>query len=84
MLNGIALFGGTSPDFHGYAEHSRILGRGRREQRALRPGIIKEGYQPRGRDLFDHIAPHAVTEAILEVAARNATAPPISAGGRRC
>ncbi len=42
-----------------------ILGSGRKEQTAYRPGIIKESYNPKGRDFFDHISPEQLTEAIL-------------------
>ncbi len=61
----IALFGGTNPWFYGYSTRSIILGRGRKEQEAFRPGIIKEYYNPKGKDFFDHIAPQELTENIL-------------------
>lgn len=61
----IALFGGTNPGFYGYPQRTLIIGRGRKEQRAFRPGFSKEAYDPKGRDLFDHIAPAQVSEAIL-------------------
>lgn len=60
----IALFGGSNPDVWGYRERTTILGRGRREQHAFSPGFVKELYQPRGKDFFDHIAPHQLAEAI--------------------
>jgi hypothetical protein len=32
---------------------------------ALRPGIFKDSYDPKGRDMFDHIAPEELTQTIL-------------------
>jgi len=32
---------------------------------AFIPGIAKESYDPKGKNLFDHISPHQLTEAIL-------------------
>ena len=61
----IALFGGTNPGLYGYREHTTILGRGRKEQLAFKPGIAKETYDPGGKNLFDHITPEQLTEAIL-------------------
>lgn len=61
----ITLFGGTNPGLYGYRERTTILGRGRKEQLAFKPGIAKETYNPRGRNLFDHITPAQLTEAIL-------------------
>lgn len=61
----IALFGGTNPGYFGYCSRSTIVGRGRKEQRALRPGFSKESYSVRGRDLFDHISSKQVVDAIL-------------------
>jgi ADP-heptose:LPS heptosyltransferase len=61
----IALFGGTNPSFYGYATRSTILGRGRKEQDSFRPGIIKEYYNTRGKDFFDHITPYELTKSIL-------------------
>jgi hypothetical protein len=61
----IALFGGTTPSFYGYTNRTMILGRGRKEQRAFIPGIAKESYNPRGKNLFDHIHPRQLTEAII-------------------
>lgn len=61
----IALFGGTNPGLYGYRERTTILGRGRKEQLAFKPGIAKETYNPRGRNLFDHIPPEQLTGAIL-------------------
>lgn len=63
-VNIIALFGGTNPCLYGYSQRTLILGRGRPEQVAYRPGIAKESYNPRGRNLFDHISPLQLTEAI--------------------
>ena len=61
----ITLFGGTNPGLYGYRDRTTILGRGRKEQLAFKPGIAKETYNPRGRNLFDHISPQQLTEAIL-------------------
>ena len=61
----VALFGGTSPNCYGYSRRSTIVGRGRKEQTALRPGFSKEGYNLKGQNLFDHISPQQVAEAIL-------------------
>ncbi len=64
-LKTIALFGGTNPAFYGYSRHTIIPGKGRREQAAYRPGIVKESYNARGKNFFDHIHPSQLTEAIL-------------------
>ncbi|HLH61174.1 MAG TPA: glycosyltransferase family 9 protein [Ktedonobacteraceae bacterium] len=61
----ITLFGGTNPDYYGYGKRTTIIGRGRKEQNAFRPGFAKEGYDTHGRNLFDHIAPREVAEAII-------------------
>ena len=61
----IALFGGTSPSYYGYSRRTTIVGRGRKEQTALRPGFSKESYNLRGRNLFDHISPQQIAEAVL-------------------
>jgi ADP-heptose:LPS heptosyltransferase len=61
----IALFGGTNPGFYGYSGRTIIVGKGRQEQTAFIPGIAKESYDPKGKNLFDHIAPYQLTEAIL-------------------
>lgn len=61
----IELFGGTNPGLYGYGERTYILGRGRKEQRKLAPGIAKDLYNPKGRNLFDHIAPGELTDAIM-------------------
>lgn len=63
----VALFGGTNPGFYGYPSRSVILGRGRKEQRAFRPGFSKEGYDPGKRDLFDHITPRELSETIARL-----------------
>jgi ADP-heptose:LPS heptosyltransferase len=63
----VALFGGTNPGFYGYPSRSVILGRGRKEQRAFRPGFAKEGYDPGGRDLFDHISPRELSETVAQL-----------------
>ena len=61
----IELFGGTNPGLYGYGERTCILGKGRKEQRAIVPGVAKDIYHPKGRNLFDHIAPQQLTEAIM-------------------
>ena len=61
----IAVFGGTNPSFYGYSTQTIIVGKGRKEQMAFIPGIAKESYDPKGKNLFDHISPHQLTEAIL-------------------
>lgn len=62
----IAIFGGTNPGLYGYHLRTRIIGRGHREQKKLRPGFLKEGYNPKGRDYFSHISPNEITQAIRE------------------
>lgn len=62
----ITLFGGTNPAYYGYRHRATIIGSGRKEQSAFRPGFSKEAYNTRGRNLFDHIDPREVTEAILK------------------
>ncbi|HTK10445.1 MAG TPA: glycosyltransferase family 9 protein [Ktedonobacteraceae bacterium] len=61
----VALFGGTSPGFYGYRGRTTIIGRGRKEQTALRPGISKESYQLKGRNVFDHISAQQIVDGIL-------------------
>ncbi|HJT56540.1 MAG TPA: glycosyltransferase family 9 protein [Ktedonobacteraceae bacterium] len=61
----ITLFGGTNPGYYGYRHRATIVGRGRKEQMAFRPGFSKEAYDTRGRNLFDHIVPREVAEAII-------------------
>ena len=61
----IAMFGGTSPSYYGYSKRTTIVGRGRKEQTALRPGFSKESYNLRGRNLFDHISSQDIADAIL-------------------
>lgn len=61
----IALFGGTNPAYYGYKKRAINLGAGRKEQLAFRPGFSKEAYNTHGRNLFDHIAPGEITEAII-------------------
>jgi hypothetical protein len=60
----IAIFGGTNPDIYGYKERTMIIGKGRKEQRTLCPGYMKDLFKPRGKDLFDHISPQQLAEAI--------------------
>jgi ADP-heptose:LPS heptosyltransferase len=61
----IVLFGGTNPGLHGYSKQTIILGRGRKEQSALVPGIFKEAYNGKQRNFFDHITPQQLTDAII-------------------
>ncbi len=61
----IALFGGTNPGLHGYTKQTIILGRGRKEQSAVIPGIFKEAYNGKEHNFFDHIAPHELADAII-------------------
>jgi ADP-heptose:LPS heptosyltransferase len=61
----IAIFGGTNPDLWGDSERTMIVGRGRREQRSFGPGFVKEMYNPKGKDLFDHISPQELSKAII-------------------
>jgi hypothetical protein len=50
---------------HGYSNQTSILGRGRKEQSALVPGIFKEAYNGKQRNFFDHIVPQQLTDAII-------------------
>ncbi len=61
----IALFGGTNPGYFGYGRRTTIVGRGRKEQTALRPGFARVAYNLRGRNIFDHISPQHIADAIL-------------------
>jgi len=61
----VALFGGTNPGYYGYSRRSTIVGWGRKEQTAFRPGFSKEAYNLRGRNLFDHISSQQIADAIL-------------------
>ncbi|MGH2496671.1 MAG: glycosyltransferase family 9 protein [Ktedonobacteraceae bacterium] len=61
----IVLYGGTHPGLYGYNKRTLTLGKWRKEQRALVPGLIKEIYDPKGKNLFDHIPPQQLTDAIL-------------------
>jgi ADP-heptose:LPS heptosyltransferase len=61
----IVLFGGTNPGVHGYSQQTIILGRGRKEQSAVIPGIFKEAYNGKQRNFFDHITPQQLTDAIV-------------------
>jgi ADP-heptose:LPS heptosyltransferase len=61
----IVLFGGTNPGVHGYSKQTIILGRGRKEQSALVPGVFKEAYDGKIRNFFDHITPQQLTDAII-------------------
>jgi ADP-heptose:LPS heptosyltransferase len=60
----IAIFGGTNPDIWGDNKRTIIVGRGRREQRRFSPGFVKEMYNPKDKNLFDHISPQQLTETI--------------------
>jgi hypothetical protein len=64
----IVLYGGTHPGLYGYRKRTIKLGKWRKEQHAIAPGMAKEIYDPKGKDLFDHIAPGELTEAILSQA----------------
>jgi ADP-heptose:LPS heptosyltransferase len=61
----IVLFGGTNPGVHGYSQQTIILGRGRKEQSTVIPGIFKEAYNGKRRNFFDHITPQQLTDAII-------------------
>lgn len=61
----IALFGGTHPGLFGYCKRTIISGRGRQEQARFAPGIVKDMYNPKGKDFFDNIAPQQLTKAIM-------------------
>ena len=61
----IAVFGGTNPDIWGDSERTLIVGRGRKEQRSFGPGFVKEMYNPKGKDLFDHISFQELATAII-------------------
>lgn len=65
--NTIAIFGGTNPGLHGYSKQTLILGRGRKEQARLTPGLFKEAYPYKSRDFFDHIVPQQLTDAIIHL-----------------
>lgn len=65
LLKMIALFGGTNPGYYGYKKRTINVGTGRKEQLAFRPGFSKEAYNTHGRNLFDHIVPQEITEAIV-------------------
>ncbi|HJT56892.1 MAG TPA: hypothetical protein VJ761_10375 [Ktedonobacteraceae bacterium] len=65
--NTIAIFGGTNPGLHGYSKQTLILGRGRKEQARLTPGMFKEAYPCKRRNFFDHIAPQQLTDAIMHL-----------------
>lgn len=79
----VALFGGTNPDLFGYSRRSLVLGKGRKEQSRLIPGLLKEAYIDKNfgdkkfgkkQDWFDHISPQLLTAAIvsqLELASIN-------------
>jgi hypothetical protein len=62
----IAIFGGTNPGYFGYSRRTIIVGRGRKEQTALRPGFSKESYNLQDRNLFDHLSAQQIADAILD------------------
>lgn len=64
----IVLYGGTHPGLYGYRKRTIKLGKWRKEQHAIAPGMAKEIYKPKGKNLFDHIAPGELTDAILSQA----------------
>lgn len=66
MVKIITLFGGTHPGLYGYSSRAIILGRDRKEQKMFSPGVAKEFYFPTGKNLFNHITPQQVTDAILQ------------------
>lgn len=63
----VTLWGATNPGLYGWGGGRMvILGRGRREQRRIKPGFLKEGCQPiPGIDYFDHIKPSEITTTII-------------------
>ncbi|HKV58898.1 MAG TPA: glycosyltransferase family 9 protein [Ktedonobacteraceae bacterium] len=61
----IVLYGGTHPGLYGYNKRTLTLGKWRKEQRALVPGLMKDLYHAEGKNLFDHIPPQQLTDAIL-------------------
>lgn len=60
----IAIFGGTNPGLYGYHLRTKIVGRGGKEQKKIRPGFLKEGYNPKGRNYFSHVSAGELTRAI--------------------
>lgn len=64
----IAVFGGTNPSIFGYSKRTLILGRGRKEQRRIIPGLWKELHVLRGHKYFDHVSSQQLAEAILNQA----------------
>lgn len=62
----ITLFGGTNPGLFGYSKQSIILGKGRKEQVRLIPGIFKEAYYYKNQHLFEHISPQLLAETIID------------------
>jgi hypothetical protein len=63
----ISIFGGTNPDIWGDSERTIIVGRGRKEQRSFSPGFVKDMYNPKGKNLFDHISPQQLAETIISL-----------------
>jgi hypothetical protein len=61
----VALFGGTNPGYYGYKERTTIVGWGRKEQMALRPGFFKESYHLKEPHLFDHVSSQQIIDALL-------------------
>lgn len=56
---------GTTLSFYGLSKRTIILGKGRREQAAFIPDIVKESYGPKGKNLFDLISPQLLTQAMV-------------------
>jgi hypothetical protein len=63
----IAIFGGTNPDIWGDSQRTIIIGKGRKEQRSFSPGFVKDMYNPKGKNLFDHISPQQLTDEIVNL-----------------
>ncbi len=63
----VSLWGATNPGLYGWGGGRLvILGRGRPQQRSIKPGFLKEGCKPiPGYDYFDHIKPSEITTAII-------------------
>jgi hypothetical protein len=65
--NVIALFGATNPALFSYP-FVTTLGRGRREQKKVQPGLYKNGKTPHPNvDYLSHIKPAELTAAILSL-----------------
>ena len=63
----IALFGATNPGLFGYSRQTTILGRGRREQKSIQPGLYKNAMTPKpGVNYFSHISDETVQNALMD------------------